>query len=137
MASKLTSKINLDALGIGASVLCLIHCVVFPVLFTTLPLLGLELLENHTLEHFLMGASFLIGYFALIRGYAKHHRKIGPLLVFTFGFAVLVAGHYTLPHEFHAPGIVIGASSIVIAHVWNLKAHRACKVCHGANAVDA
>jgi len=35
-------KLDLDKVGIGASLLCAIHCALLPVLFTTLPLLGVD-----------------------------------------------------------------------------------------------
>jgi len=43
-------KLNLDKVGIGASLLCAIHCALLPVLFTTLPLMGVELLKSKHVE---------------------------------------------------------------------------------------
>jgi hypothetical protein len=79
---KMILKLNLDKLGIGASLLCAIHCALLPVLFTTLPLMGIELLENEQVELGFILFSLVVGCFALYNGYKKHHRKISPLKVF-------------------------------------------------------
>ena len=41
---------RLDVVGAGASFLCALHCAAMPVLLTTLPLAGLEILASHRLE---------------------------------------------------------------------------------------
>ena len=47
---KMIQKLNLDKVGMGASLLCGIHCALLPVLFTTLPLIGAELLKSKHVE---------------------------------------------------------------------------------------
>ena len=71
-------KLNLDKVGIGASLLCAIHCALLPVLFTTLPLMGVELLENEQVELGFILFSLVVGCFALYNGYKKHHHKKLP-----------------------------------------------------------
>ena len=39
-------KINYDALGIAASVACAIHCAVLPLLMSSLPILGINIINN-------------------------------------------------------------------------------------------
>jgi hypothetical protein len=41
---------RLDSIGITASTLCAIHCAAMPLLFTSLPLLGLGFLANAWVE---------------------------------------------------------------------------------------
>lgn len=130
MRTNLFSKWNLDALGIGASLVCAVHCVLLPLIITALPLLGLEMLENETLEYALLGFSFLVGYTALFRGYHRHHRHIRPLMLFTFGYVGLLAGHFFAPEPWEPFMITAGAGLIVWAHLLNLKECRNCKHNH-------
>ncbi|RPE13374.1 MerC domain-containing protein [Chitinophaga lutea] len=125
----LFSKWNLDALGIGASLACAVHCVLLPLVVTALPLLGFELFENENLEYGLLAFSFVVGYTALFRGYRKHHRHLKPLLLFSAGFAGLLAGHFLAPESLEPFVIIAGAGLIVWAHLRNIKECKNCKVC--------
>jgi hypothetical protein len=133
----LFSKWNLDALGIGASLICAVHCVLLPLIIAALPLLGLEVLENETLEYLLMALSFMIGYGALYRGYRRHHRHVKPLLVFTVGFAGLLAGHFFSPEGWEPFVIAAGAGLIVWAHLMNIRQCRSCRVCRHEEGASA
>ena len=121
MPEKLLRKLNLDVIGIGASLLCAIHCALLPVLITLLPLLGFQLLENEKLEYGLMACTLLTGCLALFRGYRYRHRQLLPLLLFLAGFAGLLLGHYAMPPVWQQPVVITaGALLIIIAHIWNL-----------------
>ncbi|WP_209146092.1 MULTISPECIES: MerC domain-containing protein [Chitinophaga] len=122
------SKWNLDAVGIGASLACALHCALLPLLITALPLLGLEVLENDRLEYGLLAVSFVVGYAALFRGYRRYHRHWWPLLWFTLGFAGLLAGHFLAPEGLEAAIITTGALLIIIAHMLNLQGCKKCRV---------
>ncbi|MEY3186772.1 MAG: hypothetical protein RL675_596, partial [Bacteroidota bacterium] len=39
-------KINYDALGIAASVACAIHCALLPLVLSSLPVLGVNIINN-------------------------------------------------------------------------------------------
>jgi hypothetical protein len=39
-------KINFDALGIVASIACAIHCAILPLIISTLPLFGINIINN-------------------------------------------------------------------------------------------
>ena len=43
-------KINYDALGITASLACAIHCAVLPLLMTSLPVFGINIINNYFFE---------------------------------------------------------------------------------------
>jgi hypothetical protein len=119
MPGKLLRKLNLDALGIGASLLCAVHCAVLPVLVTLLPLLGLHMRGNEKLEHALLACTFVIGVAALLSGY-RRHRQLQPLLWFLAGFAGLLLGHYRLRPAWQPAVIAAGAVCIIVAHIRNL-----------------
>ncbi|KAA2244768.1 MerC domain-containing protein [Chitinophaga agrisoli] len=121
MSDKFLRKLNLDAWGIGASLLCAVHCAVLPLMMMLLPLMGFQLLENEALEYGLMGFTFLVGSIALYRGYRYHHRQGKPLLLFITGLVLLLLGHFL---QTGLPGLGIiatGALFIIIAHWWNLR----------------
>ena len=123
------AKINLDKVGIGASLLCAVHCALLPVLFTTLPLLGVELLENKHVELGFILTSLIIGSFALYNGYKKHHQKIIPLFVFVAGITLLFVANFLLEEKEETIVKMAGATTIIIAHVLNWQSCRSCKIC--------
>ncbi|MEP6712077.1 MAG: MerC domain-containing protein [Ferruginibacter sp.] len=123
------AKINLDKVGIGASLLCAIHCAVLPVLFTTLPLMGVELLENEHVEFGFILTSLVIGCFALYNGYKKHHHKALPLFVFVGGIALLLTANFLLVDKAETIVKMVGAIAIIIAHILNWYNCKHCKIC--------
>ncbi|MEC5148034.1 MerC domain-containing protein [Chitinophaga sp. 212800010-3] len=121
-------KMNLDAVGIGASLLCALHCALLPLFLTALPLMGTQILENKQLEYALLGVSFFIGCFALGRGYIRLHRRLLPLLLFVAGFSLLLAGHYLLDGGYkESLVILLGAIGVMLAHFINIRHGRTCK----------
>lgn len=122
-------KINLDKIGIGASLLCAIHCAALPVLFTTLPLLGVELLENEKVELGFILFSLVVGSVALYNGYKKHHRKKLPLALFIMGMSLLFFANFYLEEGAETLVKMLGAATIIWAHVRNWQGCRQCDVC--------
>jgi len=116
---EMIAKINLDKVGIGASLLCAFHCALLPVLFTTLPLLGVELLENERIELGFILFSLVVGYFALYNGYKRHHHKTLPLFVFVAGIALLLFANFLLEDSRETIVKITGAATIITAHVLN------------------
>src|ERR1700742_580823 len=84
-------KLNLDALGVTASILCAIHCAVLPLLVASLPILNINILHNALFEYGMIGAAFLIGTTALWHGFTRHHHRLTPWLLFTAGMSCLIA----------------------------------------------
>ncbi len=84
-------KVNWDAIGVGASVACAIHCAVLPLLLTSLPVLGINIIDNNGFEYFMIFLAFVIGSYALCHGYRKHHRRLAPFLFFASGMLFLFA----------------------------------------------
>ncbi|HNE92671.1 MAG TPA: MerC domain-containing protein, partial [Chitinophagaceae bacterium] len=48
-------KINWDALGISTSIACAIHCAVLPLVVTSLPLFGINIIHNLWFEFSMIG----------------------------------------------------------------------------------
>ena len=117
------ASINWDAFGAGASFICAIHCALFPLLLSAVPLLGIQFFENPVIEYSLMVASFFIGLIALYRGYTYHLANILPIILFAIGFPVLVFAHIRLQGVMSYTVITLAAIMIISAHFINWKAH--------------
>lgn len=121
-------KINLDGLGIAASLLCAIHCAILPLLFTSLPLLGLDIIQNKNFEYGMIALAFVIGSYALFHGFRKHHHKLVPFLLFGAGFFFLVLKEVLTEHLVWMviPALVF----IAAAHYFNFFYCQRAKHCH-------
>ena len=112
-------KINWDALGIFTSVACAIHCALLPVILTSLPVFGINIIHNSFFEWGMIALAFVVGSYSLFHGYVKHHRSSAPILIFAFGFVFLVLKQF-FPH-FDYPFLAIAVISIVSAHYYNYR----------------
>jgi hypothetical protein len=110
-------KLNWDALGIGTSVLCAIHCALLPVLVSTLPIFGINIVHNLFFEWGMIALAFLVGSYSLFHGYIKHHRSVKPVLVFSIGFIFLVLKQFFT--QFEIPFLIIAVACIISAHYYN------------------
>jgi hypothetical protein len=121
-------KINWDALGITASVACAIHCALLPLFLSSLPLFGIEIINNEAFEYGMIALAFFIGSYALYHGWKKHHHKKSPLFIFFAGILCLVAKQIWHEHQliFLIPAVVL----IVYAHYINYKDCKKAKHCH-------
>ncbi len=118
----------LDRIGITATSLCALHCILLPVLLPALPLLGLSFLADHAWEHVFLIMTAVLGTIALFSGFKKYHRRFYPFYLLFLGVAI-----YWVKHDFSESleplFIIAGASLIVAAHVINLKLCNSCKQC--------
>jgi len=125
------SKINWDALGIGTSVACAIHCALLPLLLSSLPLFGINIIHNQVFEIGMIVLAFLIGSFSLWHGYRKHHHSLLPLVLFLIGLTCLILKQFFLEIE---PWLLIPAVIFIIgAHLVNF---RSCRVHNHAHSDD-
>lgn len=118
----------LDRIGITATSLCALHCILLPVLLPALPLLGLSFLADHAWEHVFLLMTAILGSFALFSGFKKYHKRLYPFYLLFLGVVI-----YWIKHDFSEElqpyFILVGASLIVAAHVINLKLCNSCKQC--------
>jgi hypothetical protein len=114
---KTLKKINLDTIGISASLVCAIHCAVLPLFFTSLPFFGLEILHNKLFEYSMIAFAGIIGSYALYHGWKKHHHKKLPLIIFLTGLLFLVLKEVFIKEELL---LLIPAATLIIgAHILN------------------
>jgi hypothetical protein len=115
-------RINWDAMGIAASVACAIHCAFLPLVMTSLPLFGINLIDHLGFEYFMIFLAFVIGVIALWHGFRKHHHSKVPLILFTSGILLLVAKQVW--HDYQYWILPFAVVSIVSAHLLNYKSCR-------------
>ena len=128
-------KINWHALGISASLLCAIHCAIAPLLLSSLPLFGVNLIENIWIEILLLGSAFVIGGTTLWHGYNKHHHRIEPLLFFSTGMILFLLNQFIKFPFSELVFIVPGVSAIIYAHLRNYKYYKASAHCTAEHCV--
>jgi hypothetical protein len=124
-------RVNWDAMGIATSVACAIHCAVLPLVITSFPVFGINIIDNVAFEYLMIVLALAIGLYSLWHGYKKHHHSLVPIGIFSFGILLLVAKQ--LWHEYQLwllPGAVI---LIITAHLIN---YRSCRVHNHAHAED-
>ena len=124
-------RINWDALGISASLACAIHCAILPMILTSLPILGVNIIQNLAFEYFMIVLAFSIGAYSLWHGYKKHHHSFTPLVVFLVGILFLIAKQVW--HENQIPLLSVAVLLIVFAHLRNF---RLCRVHNHAHSDD-
>jgi hypothetical protein len=112
-------KINWDALGITASLACAVHCAVLPLLFTSLPFLGIDFVQNKGFEYSMIALAFVIGVVALLHGFKRHHHTYWPVFIFTVGFGFLVLKEWVPRWEI--PFLLVAVSFILWAHYLNYR----------------
>ncbi len=118
-------KINWDGLGIATSVACAIHCVVLPLILTSLPLFGINIIHNIFFEWGMIILAFGMGSYALLHGYKTHHKSYLPLRIFILGFAFLITKQFFLNYE--AYFLIPAVTLIISAHYINYKLCRRSK----------
>lgn len=118
----------LDRIGITATSLCALHCILLPVILPALPLLGIGFLADHMWEHIFLVVTAILGSIAMFSGFKRYHKKLYPFYLLMLGVVV-----YWQKHDFSEAVqpffIMIGATLIVAAHIINIKLCNSCKQC--------
>lgn len=128
MKSKLPKR-TWDVFGVGLSALCIVHCILLPVLIIASPALVHEWLPTEDKTHVVLLAFILgIAGFAFISGY-RVHGKIQPVAWMAVGILIITYAsffaHDQLGHLWEPVIAIVGSLALIRAHILN---HR-CKTC--------
>lgn len=112
-------KMNWDALGIATSLVCAIHCALLPLFLSSLPLFGVNIIQNIRFEYFMIALAFAVGIYALYHGFKKHHHSWWPIGLFSIGilFLVVKVNFHDLEYVLLIPSVGL----IIVAHYLNFK----------------
>lgn len=112
-------KANWDSLGIFTSLACAVHCAILPLVATSLPLFGVNIIHNSLFEWFMIAIAFGVGVYALYHGYITHHKNNIPVILFLVGMIFLIVKQFFHRYEiyFLIPAVIL----IVSAHYYNYR----------------
>ena len=118
-------------MGIGTALACAIHCAILPIFLSSLPLMGVEVIENPVFEYGMIGLAFIIGVNALHHGLKRHHHRLLPIAVFILGFVLLLLKQ--ISHKYEIYLLIPAVIAIVTAHWLNYRFCRKANHCHAAD----
>ena len=122
-------KLWWDRLGIAMSVVCLVHCLMLPVLIAALPLVAAQWLEASAFHAAMALALIPIALLAAVPG-LRVHGRVSVGVAMAAGLSLLstaaFAGERLLSHEMVIGLTVAGGVILVTAHTVNLALCRAC-----------
>lgn len=119
----------LDGLAIGASALCLIHCLLLPALIVLIPAVAGFLTLPEEFHVAALAFAVPTSLVALLFGY-RRHRRLDPALIALAGLAFLALGVLAASEEWIETALTVpGAVLLAIGHALNWRALR-----HGASA---
>jgi len=116
---KMETKINWDIMGVATSVACAIHCAFLPVLVSSLPVFGINIIHNSAFEWGMIALAFFVGSYSLFHGYVKHHHSLVPVYIFSAGFIFLVLKQFFHPIENWF--LIFAVPLIIGAHYYNYR----------------
>lgn len=122
-------------ISVFLSVLCLIHCISFPILIVLLPFFNIAFHPPHWIEYLLLGSTAALGYYSMRHGFSLHHHFKYPILLFTLGIVGAFSVHLYFEHTTNWWIIsleVFFAALIAISQIINyrLTNTHACTVAH-------
>jgi hypothetical protein len=119
-----------DKFAMILSSLCVVHCLLTPLLLIAIPsLAGVALLTDESFHHLLLYFVVPVGFVALLVGF-MHHRTLWVVCFGLTGLMVLSSplvlemlglGHEVLGENGEAVVTVIGSLFVVAAHIANLR----------------
>jgi hypothetical protein len=112
-------KVNWDGLGIITSLLCAVHCALLPVLLTSLPLFGVNIIHNLLFEWGMIAIAAAVGAYSLYHGFIKHHQQWLPAILFAVGILFLITKQ--LFHQYEIWLLIPAVLLIVTAHYQNYR----------------
>lgn len=121
-----------DGMGMTASGLCVVHCILTPLLLLAIPIAGLAVLENELIHKALVAMVIVVGAIAFIPGLRLHGKyHLLPLILMGIGsllFAAFVAEE--LWGETGETAFTMAGGAVMILSHWKNRTFcRACRAC--------
>ena len=112
---------RLDIAGMFMSFLCVVHCLLLPMLALLAPFYTLMWLGAEWVHGLLLLITLPIASVALVQGF-RDHGQLSVLILGCWGGLMLLLA-VVIGHEFHSwemPITLMGASALIIAHLGNI-----------------
>jgi hypothetical protein len=118
---------TLDSVGIAASSLCAVHCILSPFI-ALMPVVPIRHAAGEGAQWVFVGVSIAMGITSLLPGYLRRHRHWQGLASFMVGVSFLLAAKFVTPEGSYIEGLmmIIGAVLIIIGHIVNLVLCKRC-----------
>ena len=117
-----------DGFAVGASALCLVHCLGLPLLIAALPAIAGRFDPGEEFHLAVLLFAIPVSAFALVEGW-RRHRGLAPLFVGGVGLALMAAGLAFGNWAALETGVTVAGSLLLAgAHVanWRRRVARAC-----------
>jgi hypothetical protein len=124
MTAETTSRGSpLERIGLCASMLCAVHCVVMPLVLVAQPLFH-WLRISRVADNTLLAVAAGVGVVVCARNF-RRHRDIGPLVLLFVGLAAVGVGRY-----FVVVPLIMGGPLVMSYALWLNRRLCACPTCH-------
>ena len=110
-------KLKLDTLGMGASIICAVHCAAVPFLVSIAASAGLEIFQSSWFEFGILGLAVVFILTSLVPSFLKHKNAM-PLTLALFGLTAVVVNHIIWGHTSYILSF-FGAITIAMGHYKN------------------
>ncbi|WP_158966216.1 MerC domain-containing protein [Paraglaciecola sp. L3A3] len=123
-----------DRSAITLSTLCMIHCLVLPIILILLPTLtSIAIFSDERFHTWLLYGVLPISAFAVVSGYF-HHRNWFVVLITSMGMSILLLvaflGHAVFGDTGEVAMSVIGSILVAYGHIRNFKSRKLLSQCH-------
>ena len=109
----------IERMAVGASAVCLVHCIGLPVLLAALPALAMIIKIPESFHVWVLGLAIPMSGVALLLGMRDHHSRL-PFLVGCIGLCLLAIGALVLlGGRFETPVTISGGLVLATAHILN------------------
>jgi len=116
-----------DKVCIITSVGCIIHCVLFPILISFLPILTNNSFENDSIEYASLAIVVIIGGYAIMKNYVQYRKNFYLPLGFILSIISLAAGNAIENSVGEIMLKFFGSTSLIMVHIYNWRMHKNCK----------
>lgn len=112
---KTKTTLNWDLLGISSATICLIHCLIFPII-TIIPL-GIS--HNPLIDLLFVS----IGFFAVVKIIKKSNLLVSSILILSLTL-IFISILIEIVLDVHTYLIFIGGIGMIIGHLLNYRSHK-------------
>ena len=112
----------MQRIGLCASFLCAVHCVVMPFMLAAQPLFH-WLRISRVVDNSLLALATVVGLVVCLRN-LRRHRDIGPLMLVIAGLIAVGGGRY-----FALPALIMGGPLVMSYGLWLNRRLCSCNTC--------